>query len=147
VSRRDSAIVAWHEVPGNSAIPKSRPVGYGLIRCRCGRQEIPPGLAAPVTPYPMGRAGRHFVYSNRRTSWPFRTSAPVRETPRVKPGLSSHGPMGRRPTLPTSKLSGMSKLHTPCRCYKGKARSLTYPPGSLTNAFQIASLPNSRHTC
>jgi hypothetical protein len=30
LSRRDDAIVAWHEVPGNIAI-LSRPVGYGLI--------------------------------------------------------------------------------------------------------------------
>jgi hypothetical protein len=28
--RRDSVIVAWHEVPGIAA-QKSRPVGYGLI--------------------------------------------------------------------------------------------------------------------
>jgi hypothetical protein len=31
LSRRDGAIVAWHEVPG-TATQKSRPVGYGLIR-------------------------------------------------------------------------------------------------------------------
>jgi len=30
-SRRDGAIVAWHEVPGTSPPQKSRPVGYGLI--------------------------------------------------------------------------------------------------------------------
>jgi hypothetical protein len=30
-SRRDEAIVAWHEVPGTSATQKSRPVGYGLM--------------------------------------------------------------------------------------------------------------------
>jgi hypothetical protein len=29
LSRRDRLIVAWHEVP---ATPKSRPVGYGVIR-------------------------------------------------------------------------------------------------------------------
>jgi hypothetical protein len=32
LSRRDGAIVAWHEVPGTRATQKSRPVGYGLIR-------------------------------------------------------------------------------------------------------------------
>ena len=32
VSRRDAAIVAWHEVPGTASPQKSRPVGYGLIR-------------------------------------------------------------------------------------------------------------------
>src|SRR5208337_1340919 len=32
MSRRDAAIVAWHEVPGTAPPPKSRPVGYGVIR-------------------------------------------------------------------------------------------------------------------
>jgi hypothetical protein len=33
MSRRDGAIVAWHEVPGKKRHPKkSRPVGYGVIR-------------------------------------------------------------------------------------------------------------------
>ena len=32
MSRRDGAIVAWHEVPGTAPSKKSRPVGYGLIR-------------------------------------------------------------------------------------------------------------------
>jgi hypothetical protein len=31
MSRRDGAIVAWHEVPGTAPPQKSRPVGYGLI--------------------------------------------------------------------------------------------------------------------
>ena len=34
MSRRDGAIVAWHEVPGTAPPQKSRPVGYGVIR-RC----------------------------------------------------------------------------------------------------------------
>ena len=32
MSRRDGAIVAWHEVPGTASPQKSRPVGYGVIR-------------------------------------------------------------------------------------------------------------------
>src|SRR5271165_2360109 len=32
LSRRDGAIVAWHEVPGTAPPQKSRPVGYGVIR-------------------------------------------------------------------------------------------------------------------
>jgi hypothetical protein len=32
LSRRDGAIVAWHEVPGKALSQESRPVGYGLIR-------------------------------------------------------------------------------------------------------------------
>jgi hypothetical protein len=36
MSRRDDAIVAWHEVPG-TAPSKSRPVGYGLISAGCAR--------------------------------------------------------------------------------------------------------------
>ena len=31
MSRRDGAIVAWHEVPGTASPEKSRPVGYGVI--------------------------------------------------------------------------------------------------------------------
>jgi hypothetical protein len=31
MSRRDGAIVAWHEVPGTAPPQKSRPVGYGVI--------------------------------------------------------------------------------------------------------------------
>jgi hypothetical protein len=32
MSRRDDAIVAWHEVPGTAPPRKDRPVGYGVIR-------------------------------------------------------------------------------------------------------------------
>jgi hypothetical protein len=32
MSRRDDAIVAWHEVPGRAPPQKSRPLGYGVIR-------------------------------------------------------------------------------------------------------------------
>ena len=32
MSRRDGAIVAWHEVPGTAPPQECRPVGYGLIR-------------------------------------------------------------------------------------------------------------------
>jgi hypothetical protein len=32
MSRRDGAIVAWHEVPRTAPSQKSRPVGYGVIR-------------------------------------------------------------------------------------------------------------------
>ena len=32
MSRRDGAIIAWHEVPGTAPPQKSRPVGYGVIR-------------------------------------------------------------------------------------------------------------------
>jgi hypothetical protein len=32
MSRRDGAIVAWHEVPGTAPPQTSRPVGYGVIR-------------------------------------------------------------------------------------------------------------------
>ena len=32
MSRRDGAIVAWHEVPGTAPSQKRRPVGYGVMR-------------------------------------------------------------------------------------------------------------------
>jgi hypothetical protein len=60
MSRRDGAIVAWHEVPGTAPSQKSRPVGYGLIRAGVGadsgtlRREIPQGLAAPAHTVPYG---------------------------------------------------------------------------------------------
>jgi hypothetical protein len=78
LSRRDGAIVAWHEVPGQRH-PKSRPVGHGLIRAgvransigsdeisntkyiaslkkhgRHLRRQIPLGLAAPDHTVPYG---------------------------------------------------------------------------------------------
>src|ERR1700732_1183998 len=31
LSRRDGAIVAWHEVPGKMPPKRARPVGYGVI--------------------------------------------------------------------------------------------------------------------
>ncbi len=30
-----AVIVAWHEVPGTSPLPRSRPVGHGLILQVC----------------------------------------------------------------------------------------------------------------
>jgi hypothetical protein len=36
MSRRDGAIVAWHEVPGTAPPQESRPVGYGVIRAGVG---------------------------------------------------------------------------------------------------------------
>jgi ABC-type sugar transport system ATPase subunit len=38
-SRRDGAIVAWHEVPGTAPPQQSRPVGYGVIRA--GERQNP----------------------------------------------------------------------------------------------------------
>jgi hypothetical protein len=32
MSRRDGAIVAWHEVPGTASPQKNRPARYGMIR-------------------------------------------------------------------------------------------------------------------
>ena len=42
MSRRDGAIVAWHEVPGTAPPQKSRPVGYGVIRAggRVSQQHL-----------------------------------------------------------------------------------------------------------
>ena len=36
MSRRDGAIVAWHEVPGKASPQESRPGGYGVIRAAVG---------------------------------------------------------------------------------------------------------------
>ena len=40
MSRRDGAIVAWHEVPGTAPPQKSRPVGYGVIRAGVGTDSM-----------------------------------------------------------------------------------------------------------
>jgi hypothetical protein len=67
LSRRDGAIVAWHESAWDIANLKSRPVGYGLIpagvrtsiRCPSLWEALstrkPPGLAAPDHTVPRGR--------------------------------------------------------------------------------------------
>jgi hypothetical protein len=61
MSRRDGAIVAWHEVPGSGPAQKIRPVGYGLIRPGVHtdsadiRREIPLRLAALDHTVPTGR--------------------------------------------------------------------------------------------
>ena len=68
-SRRDGAIVAWHEVPGN-ATPK-RP--SRRVRCEVSRRfrklsmtRNTSGISFPIIPYPTGRFfrggfSRHFV--------------------------------------------------------------------------------------
>jgi hypothetical protein len=83
LSRRDSTIVARHEVPGTAPPQKSRPVGHGLIRAgmrtdsRIGTislkkhgtlfDERPLGLGLrPIIPCPTGRSfgvglSRHLV--------------------------------------------------------------------------------------
>src|SRR5580704_7984206 len=40
MSRRDGAIVAWHEVPGTAPPQKSRPVGYGVSRAGLGTDSM-----------------------------------------------------------------------------------------------------------
>src|ERR1700759_4188418 len=52
MSRRDGAIVAWHEVPGTAPTQKSRPVGYGVIRATRNTSGI---SCARSYPYPTGR--------------------------------------------------------------------------------------------
>jgi hypothetical protein len=74
MSRRDDAIVAWHEVPGIAPPQNSRPVGYGMIprgyapirrleggkfECGIAKQRIPQNALwdqlRPILPYPTGR--------------------------------------------------------------------------------------------
>jgi hypothetical protein len=56
LSRRDGAIVAWHEVPGKALSQESRPVGYGLIRAgeRTFRRELPLGISCTDHTVPYG---------------------------------------------------------------------------------------------
>jgi hypothetical protein len=79
MSRRDGAIVAWHEVPGKGPFRKGRPVGYGVtvFRYFAGSGKIHERrttsgtscVLRPIIPYPTGRCfgglegrcPRHFV--------------------------------------------------------------------------------------
>jgi hypothetical protein len=49
MSRRDGAIVAWHEVPGTGPSQKSRPVGYGVIRAGSRDALVDVWQTHPVT--------------------------------------------------------------------------------------------------
>jgi hypothetical protein len=60
MSRRDDAIVAWHEVPGRAPPQKIRPVGYGVILAgaRTNRSRTSLALharAKEIAPYPPSR--------------------------------------------------------------------------------------------
>jgi hypothetical protein len=69
MSLRDDAIVARHEVPGTAPTPKSRPVGYGMIRAgvgtdwtwRASHEKFLWNRLRPIIPYPTGRyfRGKH----------------------------------------------------------------------------------------
>jgi hypothetical protein len=110
LSRRDSAIVAWHEVPGNRR-PKNRPVGYGLIRTgtrtdsTIGAISLPYKHGAPfrrktsailgphpIIPCPTGRflmgwdCSRHSVPGYDRTVPGRSTSSRLGAFARVNPG-------------------------------------------------------------
>ena len=96
MSRRDGAIVAWHEVPGKAPPQKDRPVGYGAIRASMRRRfddssdEISTrntsgNSCGPIIPYPTGRFfrgnfPRHFVPGYDRCC-PFGTQAPCGPDP------------------------------------------------------------------
>jgi hypothetical protein len=59
MSRRDGAIVAWHEVPGKASPQKSRPVGYGVMRAgvRTFEGQAPRFSSSSRSPY--GKEGNY----------------------------------------------------------------------------------------
>src|ERR1700676_5012545 len=71
MSRRDDAIIAWHEVPGRAPPQKNRPVGYGVILADVGTESIENAFGADMN----GIAKQ--VGSVR---WPA-----VREGPKIRP--------------------------------------------------------------
>jgi hypothetical protein len=63
MSRRDGAIVAWHEVPGTAPPQKSRPVGYGVIRAGVGTDSM-----IGVTKFRVRKPAKFMLYD----FWPTR---------------------------------------------------------------------------
>ena len=122
-SQRDSMIVAWHEVPGESVHRESRPVGYGMIESRYARLRESDRAA---TGRPFGRrCPRHFVPGYDRIVPMGQESHSPQPGPRFKlvlwgwnSGLSSPGPSGQRPNSTYLSVRKMSKL-------QDKARRLT----------------------
>jgi hypothetical protein len=49
MSRRDDAIVAWHEVPGKAPPQKIRPVGYGVILAEVRTESIENAVGADIS--------------------------------------------------------------------------------------------------
>ena len=79
MSRRDGAIVAWHEVPGTAPPQKSRPVGYGVIRAGVRADSMilassPERLRVLIATRNVGllvnRAGLHISKQRARQSRP-----------------------------------------------------------------------------
>ena len=62
MSRRDGAIVAWHEVPGTVPPQKSRPVGYGVIRAGVRTDSM-----IGVTKFRIQKQTKFMLYD----FWPF----------------------------------------------------------------------------
>jgi hypothetical protein len=60
MSRRDGAIVAWHEMPGKDPPQKSRPVGYGVMRTGKTLSQVLRARLRSVLSL-GGRAGKHFA--------------------------------------------------------------------------------------
>jgi hypothetical protein len=134
MSRRDNAIVAWHEVPGTAPPQKSRPVGYGNSR-GCAhrfedwREEISNAVSLsriemilkcmwdqlrPIIPYPTGRFFRGTL-SQALRAW-LRSAVPPRQRSFLAPfdqRQALRKKVGSMPTLsgllPTSALKTFVK--------------------------------------
>jgi hypothetical protein len=85
MSRRDDAIVAWHEVPGRAPPQKIRPVGYGVILAglqvyaRIDRERLWPymgGIAKQNGTIPMGLAAPDHTVPYGTVLWRTLSQAP-----------------------------------------------------------------------
>ena len=59
MSRRDGAIVAWHEVPGIGPPQKSRPAGYGVIGAGVRTDSM-----IGVTKFPNAFGSGNLIFEN-----------------------------------------------------------------------------------
>jgi hypothetical protein len=94
MSRRDDAIVAWHEVPGKAPPQKNRPVGYGVILADVCTESIENAFGADMS----GIAKQ--VGNDTQMAW-----RRLRPCPSLYLAASGNGPFREQQLEPRSDLS------------------------------------------
>jgi hypothetical protein len=82
LSANMAKLQTWHEVPGPSATPRSRPVGYSLIRAGSFRASLrsvlsPQDEVPTVLPANLGRLGVIHPLQIGEQPWPGRIPAQI----------------------------------------------------------------------
>ena len=113
-SRRDGAIVAWHEVPGTTPPQKTRPVGYGVIR---------PGVRADWSAEILNTKTEKFMLYDlfQQTVYD------------IEPQLEYH----RTPTFQEEHLALRNTAHISTRIPLGSLRPHTAPYGTVLLGWTI----------